>query len=69
MTPVIPEQLSAMYMLWAYYERPNGEYQRLLLDSKGLYSSNLVDPNAKEICNWFFEQQSTWGFDVFAKIW
>ena len=67
--PVIPEQLSAMYMLWAYYERPNGEYQRLLLDSKGLYSSNLVDPNAKEICNWFFEQQSTWGFDVFAKIW
>jgi len=56
-------------MVWAYYDRPNGEYQRLLLDSKGLYSSNLVDPNAKEICNWFFEQQSTWGFDVFTKIW
>ena len=66
---VIPEQSQAVYILWAYYVRPNGEYQRLILDEKGVSASNLVDPNAKKICTWFFEQQSTWGFKVFTQIW
>lgn len=65
---VIPERSTANYILFAYYVQSDGEYQRLMLDSKGLFVSNLVDSNAKKICTWFYEQQSAWGFEVFTKI-
>ena len=53
------------YDLWGYYVNSEGEYQRLLLDSKGNFFSSLLDPNSNKICTWFFEQQSAWDLDVY----
>lgn len=43
------------YDLFGYYVNSEGEYQRLLLDSKVNYSRSLMDPNSNKICTWFFE--------------
>jgi len=53
------------YDLFGYYVNSEGEYQRLLLDSKGNYFSSLMDPNSNKLCAWFYDQQSTWEFDVY----
>ena len=63
---VIPALPMGQWLLWGYYVNSDGEYQRLLLDSKGSDFYSLVDPNSEKICTWFFEQQSVWDFSVYT---
>jgi hypothetical protein len=66
-TEGVPVELpEAEYELWGYYVNSEGEYQSLALDTKGYAISNLEDANAEKICEWFFEQQSQWGFQTYT---
>ena len=64
-SPYISYELHMDYDLFGYYVNSEGEYQRLLLDSKGNFFRRLLDPNSDKICTWFFEQQSAWDLDVY----